>query len=80
MVNALAKYVMKSMRTSLSVLHVVRAIQTSPSVDIAVIMFTFYVRVLSGAVFNIPRLFQRFWWKSAAGIQLSSILMTLRFE
>ena len=58
-VRALAKYVMKSIKTSLSVLQVVRATHTSPSVDMAVMMLTFCVRVFSGAVLSIPRLFHR---------------------
>ena len=40
-VSSFVKCVMKSMRTSLSVLHVVSATQTSPSDDIAVMMLTF---------------------------------------
>ena len=41
LVRVLASRVMKSMRTSLSVLQVVRAIHTSPSDDIAVMMLIF---------------------------------------
>ena len=60
LVSADAKYFMKSMRTLLSVLQVVRAIQTSPSDDRAVIMLTFWLNTLSGAVLRIPFRFHRF--------------------
>ena len=60
LVSSFAKCVMNSMRTLLSVLHVVSAIQTSPSDDIAVMMLTFWLRALSGAVFRKPRRFHLF--------------------
>ena len=60
LVSAAAKYLMKSMRTLLSVLQVVRAIQTSPSDDRAVIMLIFWLSTLSPAVFLIPFRFHRF--------------------
>ena len=60
LVSADAKYFMKSMRTLLSVLQVVRAIQTSPSDDRAVIMLTFWLNNLSGAVLRIPLHFHLF--------------------
>ena len=60
LVSAIAKCVMNSMRTLLSVLHVVSAIQTSPSEDIAVMMLTFWLRALSGAVLRKPRRFHLF--------------------
>ena len=41
LVSYFANYVMNSIRTLLSVLHVVSAIHTSPSEDIAVMMLTF---------------------------------------
>ena len=76
LVSADAKYFMKSMRTLLSVLQVVRAIQTSPSDDRAVIMLTFWLNTLSGAVLRIPLYFHRFCLKSECGIQDSSTLIT----
>ena len=76
LVSADAKYFMKSMRTLLSVLQVVRAIQTSPSDDRAVIMLTFWLNTLSGAVLRIPLHFHLFCLKSECGIQDSSTLMT----
>ena len=60
LVSADAKYFMKSMRTLLSVLQVVSAIQTSPSDDRAVIMLIFWLNTLSGAVLRIPFRFHRF--------------------
>ena len=77
LVSAAAKYLMKSMRTLLSVLQVVSAIQTSPSDDRAVIMLIFWLSSLSGAVLRIPLRFHRFCRKSEFGIQDSSTLMTL---
>ena len=76
LVSADAKYFMKSMRTLLSVLQVVSAIQTSPSDDNAVIMLTFWLNTLSGAVLRIPLHFHLFCLKSECGIQDSSTLMT----
>ncbi len=60
LVSCFVKCVMNSMRTSLSVLHVVSATQTSPSDNIAVMMLTFWLRVLSGAVLRKPRRFHLF--------------------
>ena len=76
LVRADAKYFMKSIRTLLSVLQVVSAIQTSPSDDRAVIMLIFWLSSLSGAVLRIPLRFHRFCRKSEFGIQDSSTLMT----
>ena len=60
LVSAAAKYFMNSIRTLLSVLQVVSAIQTSPSDDRAVIMLIFWLSSLSGAVLRIPLLFHLF--------------------
>ena len=76
LVSADAKYFMKSMRTLLSVLQVVSAIQTSPSDDRAVIMLIFWLNALSGAVLRIPLHFHLFCLKSECGIQDSSTLIT----
>ena len=76
LVSADAKYFMNSMRTLLSVLQVVSAIQTSPSDDRAVIMLIFWLNTLSGAVLRIPLHFHLFCLKSECGIQDSSTLMT----
>ena len=60
-VSSLARWVMNSIITSLSVFLVVKAIQTSPSDAIPVIILIFWLKSLSGAVFRIPRRFQRLW-------------------
>ena len=58
-VSSLARWVMNSIITSLSVFLVVNAIQTSPSDAMAVMILIFWLKSLSGAVFRIPRRFQR---------------------
>ena len=74
--RALASLLMNNISTLLSVLQVVKAIQTSPSEDIAVIMFTFWLNVLSGAELFKPRRLHRLRLKSDTGIQDSSTLIT----
>ena len=75
-VNELHKWVMKRERTSLSVLHVVKDTQTSPSDDIATMMLSFSRNVLSTSGLISPLRRQRLRLKSAYGIQDSSILIT----
>ena len=74
--RALASLLMNNISTLLSVLQVVKAIQTSPSEDIAVMMFTFWLSVLSGAELSNPRRLHRLRLKSETGIQDSSTLIT----
>ena len=76
LVRVLASLLMNSISTLLSVLQVVKATQTSPSEDIAVMMFTFWLSILSGAELSKPRRLHRLRLKSDTGIQDSSTLIT----